>query len=186
VRRLQLRKHLFPRVPIAIVQPAGDYSPPRSNAGKKLGACRSDAAMVTNLEQRALKALLGKHALLNRSLRVTLEKHRGRTVRDVQYQGIIVARFRARLVVRKWREHVDLCATQIRAVSRPHRTHLNAQQMCFIEQGSVGCDRRIISHPQLIRPEIAQQAGQTAHVVRVRMAQRNHIKMANPAGSKRR
>ena len=35
--------------------------------------------MVADLEQRAFEALLGKHPLLNRSLRIAFEQYRGAT-----------------------------------------------------------------------------------------------------------
>src|SRR5580658_2583893 len=62
---------------VAVAEAARDDGPLRGHASEELGARGGEAAVMAYLEQRALKARLCQHGLLNGGLGVAFEKDRG-------------------------------------------------------------------------------------------------------------
>ncbi len=59
--------------------------------------------------------------------------------------------------------------------------YLDVKRGGFVEQGEVVLCMGIVSDPKLVGMEVAQDGGKAAHVVGVRVAQRNRVKVADAA-----
>jgi hypothetical protein len=110
--------------------------------------------MMSDLQQRASQTRFSQHGLFDRRFGIALEHHRRSAVRHVKHQRIIIAGLRAGHVIAKRREHIQVCLAERQHIPCAQRVDHDAELACLAQQRAVGCNARVVAHPQLRRTEI--------------------------------